>query len=172
MFETTRFFPWALGLYVVWLVAGAVDFHLHRRSNLPMTSGLTESALHGAQLACVGLGVLAWLSLAPSRSVGATALVLAVVHVVMAYADTASADGCRRVTPLEQHVHSVLDACPWIFAVAVVVSSEPGWRVEWQPRPLAVWAALLVPTVPFVLVPWLIEFAAALKWRSIRRAAS
>ena len=37
------------GVYALWLAAGALDFHFHRRTDPPHTS-LRESVLHGVQL--------------------------------------------------------------------------------------------------------------------------
>lgn len=50
-------------VYAVWLTAGALDFHFHRRTDLPHTSAMRESLLHGLQLLLIGSGVLAWLVL-------------------------------------------------------------------------------------------------------------
>ncbi|MBT2767299.1 hypothetical protein J7J08_06585 [Stenotrophomonas sp. ISL-67] len=158
----------AYGLYLLWLLAGTGDFHLHRRTHLPVTSGVRESALHGAQLACVGAGVLAWLSFVPNRLLGTVLVALAAVHVLLAYWDTASADGVRRIAPVEQHVHSVLDACPWVFAVGVLVMADAGWQWVWQPRALSVWIALVVPAGVLTVLPWLLEFAAAAKCRRMK----
>ena len=166
MFETIRLVPWLFGLYLVWLTAGAIDFYLHKKSNLRMTSGVRESALHGAQLGCVGLGVVAWLSFASTWFVVATLLLLAVVHAVMAYFDTSTADGVRRITPVEQHIHSVLDACPWIFTAGLALFVESGWQLEWQPRPANIWIALMGPAALLVVLPWIAEFVAALRFRA------
>lgn len=50
-------------VYALWLVAGSLDFHFHRRTDLPHTSAMRESLLHGVQLLLIGSGVLAWLVL-------------------------------------------------------------------------------------------------------------
>lgn len=161
--------PWALGLYGLWLVAGYVDFHLHRRTDLASTSGVQESALHGAQLACVGIGVIAWLSFSSTRALGALLVALSLAHVGLAYADTKTADNCRRITPLEQHVHSILDASPWIFAFGVAVQAAPEWALVWNPRAGSIWATLLVPALVMVGLPWVAEMSAALRWRGVHR---
>ena len=163
MFEIAAF-----GLYWLWLAFGATDFFLHRKTDLPATSGLAESALHGAQLCCIGLGVVAWLTLANTRSLAALLLGLAGVHVFMAYADTSSADGKRRITPAEQHIHSVLDACPWIFAVGCAWLAEPSWSFRWEPKPIATWTLLLVPAVLMTGMPWAFEIAAVWRYRQRR----
>lgn len=161
----------AYALYLAWLTAGALDFHLHRRTGLSKTSGVRESALHGAQLACVGAGVLLWLSFYPNLLVSALVIGLAGGHAMLGYWDTCVADGVRRVSPLEQHVHSVLDACPWIFAVAICASAEPGWQGVLRPRPTFTWVIVLAPAMALVVLPWLLEFIAAWRDRSQRSRA-
>lgn len=59
------------------------------------------------------------------------------------YLDTASADRRRRISPAEQHVHSVLDAAPWILLVWVGWLAQPQWAFRAQPAAPEV-AALLV----------------------------
>lgn len=161
--------PWALGLYGLWLVAGYVDFHLHRRTDLASTSGVQESALHGAQLVCVGIGVIAWLSFSSTRALAALLVALSLAHVGLAYADTKTADNCRRITSFEQHVHSILDASPWIFGLGVFVQAAPEWSMVWNPRAGSIWATLLVPASVMVGLPWVAEMSAALRWRGTHR---
>ena len=47
--------------YLLWLLAGCVDFHCHRRTDLPHTSGVAESTTHLLELALLGAAVVAWL---------------------------------------------------------------------------------------------------------------
>ncbi len=93
-------------VYALWLAAGWLDFHFHRRTDLPHTSALRESALHGLQLLLIGSGVLAWLLLENTRSLVALLALLVIAHAITGYFDTVSADGRRRISPAEQHVHS------------------------------------------------------------------
>lgn len=151
----------ALALYAVWLLAGLADFMFHRQSDLSTTSGLRESVLHGVQIGLIGAGVLVWLALAPTRGVAAVLLAITAVHALVAWLDTASADGRRRIAPLEQHVHSVLDASPWVFSLGMLLLAPRGWALHLDPRPPAVWVVLLVPAVLLVGVPWLLELRAA-----------
>lgn len=148
-------------LYLVWLGFGCVDFAIHRRTALPLTSGLRESTLHGLQLLIAGAGVLLWAAFGSSRAVVALVGCLAAAHAAAAYADTVVAVRKRCVTPLEQHVHSVLDIAPWAFVGYTAWIAEPTWNLTWEPQPLWLWVALVLPTLPTVLLPWMAEFRAA-----------
>ena len=106
-------------VYALWLAAGSLDFHFHRRTDLPHTSAMRESLLHGVQLLLIGSGMLAWLLLENTLSLVALLTGLVIAHAVAGYLDTVSADGCRRISPAEQHVHSVLDAAPWVLLARV-----------------------------------------------------
>ncbi|HDS1650829.1 TPA: hypothetical protein QEL68_002557 [Stenotrophomonas maltophilia] len=149
-------------LYVLWLAAGTLDFHFHRRTDLPHTSGLRESTLHGVQLALVGTGVLAWLLLADTRALAVLLAVLAAAHAIAGYLDTASADGRRRISPAEQHVHSVLDVAPWLFVLWVAYHAEPAWALQWRLAPAQDWVLTLLPAM-VVALSWLWELLHCLR---------
>ena len=162
---------WAYAGYLLWLVAGCLDFAQHRRSDLAHTSGLRESSLHGVQLFLLGVAALAWLALRPSLMLLALTAALVAAHAGVGYADTVSAFGRRRIGPLEQHVHSVLDTAPWIALGLLVVTTLPdarsaGWSLEWEPAPARTWLAWLLPPGFLCLLPWLAEYRASLRARS------
>lgn len=159
------------GVYALWLAAGALDFHFHRRTELPHTSGLRESVLHGIQLVLIGGGVLAWLLLANTWSLAALLAVLVLAHAIAGYLDTASADRRRRISPAEQHVHSVLDAAPWILLVWVGWHAQPKWAFRAQPAAPEVAALLVVPALGLVVLPWLWELLRCIRARRDRRQA-
>ncbi|MCX3878678.1 hypothetical protein NAH03_14370 [Stenotrophomonas maltophilia] len=138
-------------VYALWLAAGSLDFHFHRRTDLPHTSAMRESLLHGVQLLLIGSGMLAWLLLENTLSLVALLTGLVIAHAVAGYLDTVSADGCRRISPAEQHVHSVLDAAPWVLLAWV------GWQDVW-------WLALL-PALGLVVLPWLWELRQCVRAR-------
>lgn len=150
-------------LFGLWLLAGALDFHFHRRTGIAHTSGLRESTLHGLQLALIGGGVAAWLALADTWGLTAVLGVLAVAHAVVGYLDTASADGRRRISPAEQHVHSILDISPWVFLAWIVWRAQPQWTLVWQPAPAFLWAATVLSAALTVGVPWLYELMLCLR---------
>ena len=161
---------WAYAGYLLWLGAGCMDFLQHRRSDLARTSGVAESRMHALQLALLGMAVVAWLALAPGLALGALLLVLVIAHAVVGYVDTRIAFGRRRIGPLEQHLHSVLDMAPW-FALCLVVVADgaaaraAGWSFAWRAAPASLWLALLLPALLLCVLPWLSEHRAAARAR-------
>jgi hypothetical protein len=167
------------GGYLLWLLAGAADFLCHRRTDLPHTSGLGESRMHLLQLAVVGSGLVLWLALAPSLALLSIELLLVIAHAVFGYLDTRQAFGRRVISPIEQHVHSILDMAP-IIAFGLLLGSE--WSTAWQrgwalaprqpPFAPAVWVLVLAPALLLCVLPALLEFRAAwsARGREIRHA--
>jgi len=151
------------GLYALWLTAGALDFHFHRRTCIAQTSGLRESVLHGLQLGIIGGAALLWLTLAPTRGLAAALALAAGLHALAGYMDTVSADGRRRISPAEQHVHSVLDVAPWLSVAWVAAGSQDAWGLTWQPAPLVIWLGVLAPAIVLAGLPWLAELRRCLQ---------
>ncbi|MBH1493202.1 hypothetical protein JY423_00450 [Stenotrophomonas maltophilia] len=159
-------------VYALWLAAGWLDFHLHRRTDLPHTSALRESVLHGLQLLLIGSGVLAWLLLENTRSLVALLALLVIAHAIAGYFDTVSADGRRRISPAEQHAHSVLDAAPWVLLGWVGWDAQPRWSLSVDPAALEVWWLVLLPALVLVVLPWLWELGQCVRAREQRTQTS
>ncbi|EKT4444648.1 TPA: hypothetical protein UM521_002026 [Stenotrophomonas maltophilia] len=155
-------------VYALWLAAGSLDFHFHRRTDLPHTSAMRESLLHGVQLLLIGSGVLAWLLLENTLSLVALLAGLVIAHAVAGYLDTVSADGRRRISPAEQHVHSVLDAAPWVLLAWVGWQAHPRWSLEVKPAAPDVWWLALLPALGLVVLPWLWELRQCVRAREQR----
>jgi len=165
--------------YVCWLLAGASDFLCHRRTDLPHTSGLAESWMHLLQLAVCGSGLVLWLALAPSLSLLSMELALVAAHAVFGYLDTRQAFGRRVISPIEQHLHSILDMAP-IIAFGILLGSQ--WSTAWQhgwaltirqpPFPPAIWILVLAPALLLCVLPAMLEFRAACsaRGRTLRHA--
>ncbi len=162
----------AAGVYALWLAAGWLDFHFHRRTDLPHTSAMRESLLHGVQLLLIGSGVLAWLLLQNTLSLVTILALLVLAHAIAGYFDTVSADGRRRISPAEQHVHSVLDAAPWVLLGWVGWQVHPRWSLEVKPAAPGVWWLVLLPALGVVVLPWLWALLQCLRARRQRRQAS
>lgn len=152
-------------LYALWLLAGTLDFHFHRRTDIAHTSALRESALHGVQLVLIGGGTLAWLLLANTLVLVAGLGSVVLAHAIAGYWDTVSADGVRRVSPAEQHIHSILDATPWLFLVWIAWRAAPEWSVRFEPAPMDRWLLVLLPALLFVVAPWIHELLGCLRAR-------
>jgi hypothetical protein len=98
--------------YPLWLAAGLLDYLLHRRSRIELTSGRKESWFHVLQFATLAVAVLlvAFLELTPLVFAALLACVFA--HTLLAHADVAYTEGLRRISPLEQLVHGFLSVVP------------------------------------------------------------
>lgn len=153
---------------LAWQVAGMLDFHLHRRTDLPHTSGLAESTLHLLQLGLVGSAILLAMLFEVRMPIIATMALLVLSHAFVGYADTRQAFGRRPILPLEQHVHSVLDMAPWIGLGLVIAWNWPAsisadWALNFrQPAlPVPVWLLVMVPAALLCGLPGLLEWRAA-----------
>jgi hypothetical protein len=107
-------------LYAVipaWLCAGLADWACHRATDIESTGGLKESLLHVAQLSEVGLPLLLALFFEINALVIAVMIVGLVLHQATAMWDVHWANATRKIPPIEQHVHSVLEMAPvMVFA--------------------------------------------------------
>jgi hypothetical protein len=100
------------GVMPLWLGAGLADWYLHRRTKIQDTAGPRESALHSLMFAETGVPVLLGLFCEVNAGVIATAIGAVASHSATAYWDQAYAEPRRPVTPVEQHVHSLLEVSP------------------------------------------------------------
>jgi hypothetical protein len=96
----------------MWLGAGLTDWYLHRRTRIEDTSGPRESLVHWLMFAETGVPVMLGLFCEVNATVLATAYAAVGVHTATAVWDQRYAEPRRRVSPLEQHVHSVLEMSP------------------------------------------------------------
>lgn len=172
MLSTVSAAPALYASYVFWLLAGLADFICHRRTNLPYTSGLTESTLHLLQLAligsCLALGLAFELTITMVAFIG----VLVLAHAIIGYFDTRSAYGLREIGPLEQHIHSVLDMAPLIGLVlsTLMFSNFDKHGIYWRDPPVGsgVWMIVVLPAIVLCGIPAALELLAALKARRDR----
>jgi hypothetical protein len=107
------------GLYPAWLLAGAGDYLCHRTTSIERTSGATESWLHLAQFACLGIAFACAVLLQISAAVFLVVGALVLAHSVLAYIDVRYTDGRRRILPIEQSVHGFMEVLP-LVAVALL----------------------------------------------------
>ena len=109
----------------VWLLAGLADYFCHRASHIERTSGVAESLLHLLQFALVGVPLLAALFLEINAAVLLVMLAGLVLHQATAMWDVRYANATRGVTPIEQHVHGVLEMTPAIATAVVAILHWP-----------------------------------------------
>ena len=120
--EQVRALLMALLVYVfypLWLLAGAVDYLLHRASDIEFTSGAVESWLHLAQFAALSVALLLVSCLRITAASLLLVLLVVLIHSLLAYIDVSYTLGRRHISALEQLVHGYLDLIP-LFAVAVL----------------------------------------------------
>jgi len=103
----------------LWILAGLIDYFLHKRTRIENTSGTKESILHMLQLAEAGVPVVLGLLFDINALIIAVMLGALLVHEVTALWDVAYAHTRRYIGPLEQHVHSFMEVLP-IMAVSFV----------------------------------------------------
>ncbi|BDU16399.1 hypothetical protein [Lysobacter auxotrophicus] len=166
----------ALALYWLWTIAGCLDFACHRATNLPATSGIAESRLHLVQLALCGGGAVLWLVLAPTAGLALLVGFIVVVHAWAGYRDTRAAFlAGRTISPIEQHIHSVLDVAPWIALAATAWLAWRAPQTQWgltlreTQLSIGIWAAVLLPALVLCVAPALMEFRDALRVANRRR---
>jgi hypothetical protein len=170
-----------LGLLMpAWLLAGFADWLCHRVQRIEGTSGTKESLLHLMMLAQAGVGLVAALLLDVDAGVIALVLACCVAHEVTTWIDLSYASAQRAIPPVEQWVHAVQLAIPWVGAAGLMLlhpdqtlalvgaGSEPArfaWQLKQQPLPVAYLAvfgllAALVVVLPLMEELWRCRMAA------------
>lgn len=163
------------GVVPAWLVAGFADYLCHRRARIESTSGLRESLMHALQLAEVGLPMLAVLFFEVTGAILLLLVVAVILHQATAAWDVRYANATRTVSPLEQHVHGVLEMAPIVATSLLAIlhpaelrsllTAQPVFAVAWRdpPLPPAYLAAVLTAVVALGIVPYAEEL-----WRTAR----
>ena len=168
------------GVIPLWLGAGLADWYMHRRTRIEDSAGPRESALHSLMFAETGVPVLLGLFCEVNAGVLATAVGAIAAHSATAYWDQSYAEPRRRVTPIEQHVHSLLEVSPimatfllaslhWDQAKALAGQDRqpPRFVLRLKRRdPLSTWTrvALLVAVTAFGILPYAEELLRC--WRT------
>jgi hypothetical protein len=109
----------------LWFVAGFGDWLCHRATHIATTSGPKESLLHLIMFSEVGPPLLAAIFLDVNALVIAFMILMFLLHEATAFWDVSYAVSRRRVTPLEQHVHSFLEMIPLMGLLLIVARHWP-----------------------------------------------
>jgi len=118
----------AIGTYVLcvimplWIASGSIDYWLHRRSKIETNAGTHESILHAAGISMSAVPVLAGLFLEVDAGVLLAMMFGYATHAGMTIWDVAYASTKREVTPIEQHVHGMLELLPFTALSFMLVS--------------------------------------------------
>jgi hypothetical protein len=112
-------------LVPLWLAAGAADWFCHRASHIETTTGVKESLIHLLMFAEVGIALLAGIFLEINAGIILLMIVMFLLHEATALWDVSYAVTARRVSPLEQHIHSFLELIPLMAILCVAM-------IHWQ----------------------------------------
>jgi hypothetical protein len=102
------------GLVPLWAAAGVGDWFCHRWQRIEHSTGVGESLLHLLMLAILAPATLAVMWLEVNTLLLLLALVACVAHELVFWADLVYASRRRVIPPIEQWVHSVQFAVPWV----------------------------------------------------------
>jgi hypothetical protein len=100
------------GVMPLWLGAGLADWYRHRQTHIETTAGPRESAIHLLMMTETGVPVMLGLFCEVNAGVLLTSFAALGAHSATAYWDQSYAEQRRRVTPIEQHLHSLLEVVP------------------------------------------------------------
>jgi hypothetical protein len=165
----------------LWLAAGLADYLCHRATDIAHTSGYKESLLHLVMFAEVAVPLLAALFLEINALVILIMIVGFVLHQLTALWDVYFAIDKREITPVEQHVHSLLEMLPLTATLIVVIlhwpqflalfgagPEVPRFALAWKPEPLP-WsyvATFLTAVLVFEILPYAEELVRGLRART------
>ncbi|MEY8769062.1 diguanylate cyclase [Erwinia sp. ACCC 02193] len=157
----------------VWLIAGFADYLCHRATNIETTAGLKETFIHLLMFLEMGAPLLAALFLDINALVIGFMIVMFFCHEATALWDVSYAVTTRRVSPVEQHIHSFLEMVP-LMALLLVISrhwsqflalfglgAEPArfdLHQRADPLPDAYISCVLAGILFFELIPYLEEY--------------
>jgi hypothetical protein len=162
----------------IWVGAGLADWACHRRTDIEKTAGTEESLIHALMMSEAGVPALLGLFFEANAGVLAATLGAWALHEATAAWDVAYADGRRRVTPTEQHVHGLLEQVPTMATVFLLAlhwdqarallgleGERPALTLERKRRPLSrrYRLGLLGSITGLILMPYGEEL-----WRCIR----
>jgi hypothetical protein len=164
----------------IWLLAGFADYLCHRASRIESTSGYKESLLHLLMLAEVAIPLLAAIFFEINALVIATMIAGFVLHQLTALWDTTFASHRRRITPVEQQVHSFLELMPLMAMLIVIILHWSQFLSLWglgseaarfelvlkrDPLPWTYVAGFLAAVMLLEVLPYLEEFVRGLRSR-------
>lgn len=123
--ESTALALIAFVVLPLWLAAGVGDYLCHRVTRIEATSGWRESALHLAQLAEVGAIVVAALLFEPNGALVGFAVAMILAHEVTVWIDLKYAGRLRRIPPVEQMIHGMLEMLPLSALLLLLAHAWP-----------------------------------------------
>ena len=127
----------------LWALAGFGDWLCHRWQRLELTAGVGESLLHLLMLALLGPALLAVLLFEVNALLLALLLAAAVAHELVFWCDLFYACARRRIPPVEQWIHGVQFAVPWVGLAGLMLLHRDQALAGVAGAPLADWSLQL-----------------------------
>jgi len=165
----------------VWLAAGFADWLCHLASDIQRTSGVKESLIHSLMCIQAAIPLLAAMFLEINATIIGVMIAAYIMHEATAMWDITYATTARRVSPIEQLVHSFLEVIP-LMAIGSVISlhwsqflavfgygaEPPSFVLAWKSQPLPFWyiAVILTIIVAFEFIPYAEELFRCLRANS------
>ena len=162
----------------LWLAAGFADWLCHRASHIETTSGAKESVFHLIMLAEMGLPLLAAIFLQVNAGIIAFMIAAFFLHEITALWDVSYAVTVRRISPIEQHVHSFQEMIP-LMAILLLISRHwgqfqalfglgpetPQFDLAWKEEqlPVAYVISIIGAGLLFEIIPFVEEFSRGLR---------
>ena len=164
-------------LVPLWLLAGFADWYCHYKARIEHSSGVAESYIHVLMLIEMGAVVFAVLFFEINALILLVAVVAFALHEATALWDVSLAMRYRKISTIEQHIHSFLEIIPlmalsclvllhWTqFLVLLGLNREPAdFTLRWkeQPLPTIYIAGLLLAIVLLQILPYAQELQRSL----------
>jgi hypothetical protein len=171
---------WQVLVYVVlplWVLAGFGDYLCHRRSEIEHANGAKESLLHWIMLGETGIPILVAVFFDVNALVMAFMILCLIAHEITGYGDLRLAMATRKVSALEQQIHSLLEVLPltamlltfilhWKQAEALFGFGSQAARFDLVFKGFPGWAVIGPPAVAFLIfaiLPYAEEFIRGLR---------
>ena len=162
-------------VFPLWIAAGLADWACHRRMRIEHTAGLKENLLHWLLFAQVGLAMVAVALLEVNAAILLVVLAAWLLHQGTVLFELRYAVSMRRVEPVEQMVHSLLEMLPlasllllavmhWdqVLALAGPGPADFSLRLKREPWPTAYLVGALGAVAALNVLPLVEE-----SWRCI-----
>ncbi|WAH52097.1 diguanylate cyclase [Pseudescherichia vulneris] len=167
----------------VWLIAGFCDWLCHRATGIERTTGVKETWIHILMFLEMGLPLLAALFLEVNALIIAVMIAMFFLHEMTALWDVSYAVSARKVTPIEQHIHSFLEMLP-LMALLLIISRH--WseflalfglnddaasfdiRLRADPLPVTYIVVIFSGIILFEFLPYLEEYFRVKRYRKKR----
>jgi hypothetical protein len=180
---------WDILVYVVlplWVLAGFADYLCHRAAGIEHANGVKESTIHWLMLGEVGVPLLMAVFLKINAFIMLVMFVALIAHEITGYIDLQIATQTRRVSVIEQQIHSLLEVLPFAAMLLVFILHWPqllslldqgseAADFSLTLKPMPGWAELGPPALAFAvfaIFPYIEEFIRGLRAEKSGAAAT